>query len=259
MAGWQYPWSKQSIKTSERPRPADLVIQLAGREIPYKLVPRRAGWGEGFSVSVGLSGVRVSASSHYRRDDLEKFLNRHSVWLLKQVARVEERLSRIPQRFYLPGETFPLEGKEYPIEHRPVRGKSQVEFTGTCLRFHCREASGPKALKPILERFLKAHGHDRFREKVQHYARQMNLKPKGWVLRNQKARWGSCSPAGVLYLNWRLILGPPEVLDYIVIHELAHLAHGNHGERYWKRVAAHCPDYLIHRAWLKLHGDRLAF
>jgi predicted metal-dependent hydrolase len=236
------------------------VIVLSGKAIPYKLVPRRAGWGDGFSISVGLSGVRVSASSHARPQDLDAFLHRHSGWLLKQVGRMEERLSRIPSRRFQDGETFPLEGRDCVIEHQPhAKVRPVVEYREGRLRFYASPSSTSDSLRQALEKWLKAYSAGRFDERVAYWSGRMGLKPAGWALRNQRTRWGSCSPAGVLYLNWRLILADPAVLDYIVVHEMAHLAHGNHGERFWKRVATHCPDYKVQKTWLKKHGDRLVF
>jgi predicted metal-dependent hydrolase len=79
------------------------------------------------------------------------------------------------------------------------------------------------------------------------------------AIRDQRTRWGSCSRAGNLNFNWRLILAPPAVLDYVVVHELAHRIELNHSARFWQIVARHCPDYATHRAWLRAHGATLRF
>lgn len=77
------------------------------------------------------------------------------------------------------------------------------------------------------------------------------------TIRDQKTRWGSCSARGTLSFNWRLMLAPPAVLDYVVVHELCHLTHMNHSPAFWQAVADVCPDYRIHRKWLKDHGHEL--
>lgn len=76
-------------------------------------------------------------------------------------------------------------------------------------------------------------------------------------VRNQRTRWGSCSARGVISLNWRLIQAPPEVCDYVILHELAHLVHLNHGPRFWALVERMCPDYRSAEAWLKRSGRAL--
>lgn len=77
------------------------------------------------------------------------------------------------------------------------------------------------------------------------------------TIRDQKTRWGSCSAKGTLSFNWRLMLAPPAVLDYVVVHELCHLTHMNHSKAFWALVESACPDYRTHRKWLKDHGQTL--
>lgn len=76
-------------------------------------------------------------------------------------------------------------------------------------------------------------------------------------VKDTRSRWGSCSPAGDLNFNWRLTLAPPEVLDYVVIHELAHRLEMNHGRRFWAHVNRHCPEHRAHRRWLRANGEAL--
>ena len=77
------------------------------------------------------------------------------------------------------------------------------------------------------------------------------------MVRCQKSRWGSCSSKGNLNFNCLLLLAPPDVMDYVIIHELCHRKEMNHSPEFWAEVARLMPDYEIHRAWLKEHGDRL--
>lgn len=78
------------------------------------------------------------------------------------------------------------------------------------------------------------------------------------TIRSQKTRWGSCSSKGTLSFNWRLMLAPPVILDYVVVHELCHLKHMNHSADFWKAVEAVFPDFRNARKWLKEHGNELA-
>ena len=79
------------------------------------------------------------------------------------------------------------------------------------------------------------------------------------TIRDQKTRWGSCSSRGNLSFNWRLMLAPPAVLDYVVVHELCHLEHMNHSKDFWQCVESILPDYKERRKWLKEHGQELTF
>lgn len=77
------------------------------------------------------------------------------------------------------------------------------------------------------------------------------------TIRDQKTRWGSCSAKGTLSFNWRLMLAPPTVLDYVIVHELCHLTYMNHSAAFWRKVEAVYPDYRTARKWLKDHGHEL--
>ena len=94
-------------------------------------------------------------------------------------------------------------------------------------------------------------------EKVSRYAMQMGVSYGRITIRNQKTRWGSCSAKGNLNFNCLLMLAPEKVLDYVVVHELAHRKEMNHSKQFWREVENVIPDYRDRRAWLKEHGNTL--
>lgn len=108
-----------------------------------------------------------------------------------------------------------------------------------------------KAITKRLIEWLKAKAHQILSEKVFHYSFLMNLKPKTLKITNSKTRWGSCSNRGIIRLHWRLVMLPNSVIDYVVIHELAHLKEFNHSKRFWNEVEKYCPDYIYQRVFLK--------
>ena len=93
--------------------------------------------------------------------------------------------------------------------------------------------------------------------RVAYYAEKLGVSYGKITLRQQKTRWGSCAANGNLNFNWLLILAPPEVLDYVVVHELCHLKHMDHSRNFWNAVADVMPDYNDHKKWLKEHGSEL--
>ena len=96
-----------------------------------------------------------------------------------------------------------------------------------------------------------------FEQKVRYYAGLMNVTYGRIAIRDQKTRWGSCSAEGNLNFNWRLIFAPAGVLDYVVVHELAHRKEMNHSARFWAVVEAYMPEYKKYRNWLKENGNIL--
>ena len=120
-------------------------------------------------------------------------------------------------------------------------------------------SSMPETLHAALESWYRRQGRHVFAERVAHWNAQFGFSHGRIAIRDQKSRWGSCSRQGNLNFNWRLLLAPLAVLDYIVIHELAHLKEGNHSPCFWALVAEKCPDYRSHRTWLRQHGPELRF
>jgi predicted metal-dependent hydrolase len=162
------------------------------------------------------------------------------------------------------------------IESRAVRvahGQS-VPYKGELLRLHANVAarSGVRLDRDVLWVDLRgddllihpveAWYRDRARESicllVADWAKRMNVRPSKISIRDQSTRWGSCSSRGSLSFNWRLVMAPPEVMEYVVIHELAHLVEPNHGTGFWSLLEGHCPRYLEHKRWLREYGPELS-
>jgi len=123
------------------------------------------------------------------------------------------------------------------------------------------EAIAQRQLQPILSgqelKDLANKAAAVLPEKVQRIAQSMDVTCGRITIRSQRTRWGSCSPKGDLNFNCLLMLCPEEVQDYVVIHELCHRKEMNHSSRFWAEVENYCPDYRIHRKWLKDNGGML--
>ncbi|MEE8638122.1 MAG: M48 family metallopeptidase [Candidatus Margulisiibacteriota bacterium] len=99
---------------------------------------------------------------------------------------------------------------------------------------------------------------NRIPERCKYFSDLTGLRPRSIRITEANKRWGSCGARGGLNFSWRLILAPPEVIDYVIVHELVHLVERNHSKHFWRRVAEVLPDYKIHRRWLKVKGYLLS-
>lgn len=111
--------------------------------------------------------------------------------------------------------------------------------------------------RAALERRYIAAAKEYFPKRVSYFQQFTGGSYSRITVRDQKTRWGSCSARGTLSFNWRLMLAPPAILDYVVVHELCHLTHMNHSAAFWRKVESVCPDYRTARKWLKDHGSEL--
>jgi predicted metal-dependent hydrolase len=121
--------------------------------------------------------------------------------------------------------------------------------------------SAPVQVVDVRDKALKAkyvHEANQIIEQIlQAVCPRLGRWPTGVTLKQQKTRWGSCGIDDRIHINWLLVLAPPGVLEYVVIHELCHLFYRNHGPRFWAKVKSCMPDYEIHERWLRQHGRTL--
>ena len=115
----------------------------------------------------------------------------------------------------------------------------------------------PARVPAKIAAYLKVRARDRLAAASDFYAAQLGRKVSQISLRDTRSRWGSCSPEGALMYNWRLIMAPPAVLDYVAAHEVAHLIEMNHSPAFWAVVARLYPRWQVQRDWLKRHGGAL--
>ena len=121
------------------------------------------------------------------------------------------------------------------------------------------EKSRPKPIEIpeyVTNQWLRTEGAARFQQKAAFWAARMNVTYGRITIRDQKTRWGSCSSRGNLNFNWRLLLMPEAVMDYVIVHELAHRREMNHSAAFWQIVETYLPDYRERRQWLKENGIR---
>ena len=117
-------------------------------------------------------------------------------------------------------------------------------------------AQNKKSYDDITVQYYKKRARKIMIEKVSELEKQMGVKVNQVSIRQQKTRWGSCSSKGNVSFNWKLILMPPNILEYVIVHELAHLKEMNHSSNFWKEVENILPDYRESRKWLKENGDK---
>lgn len=182
--------------------------------------------------------------------DAGNFLHTHLDW-------VRRHLRAVPKPVTLEnGEIVPFRGILHRIVFTGVRssdflvridetqmGAPRLVVSGTC-------EGAPRRLAA----WLTQRATEELDKRVRHHATRLGVRPKRIVLRDQSSRWGSCSTTRVLSFSWRLILAPPNVLDYVAAHEVAHLSQMNHGPKFWSLVAKTMPQMEEARAWLRVYG-----
>lgn len=197
--------------------------------------------------------LRISASK------IESVVRRRAGWILRHEA---DAARAAHERRFVSGESLPYLG-------RLVRmWMHEDDVSRVELRFHHWqfEVTVPSRITARRRRGAIARAFEHwYRERALTYlhrrssvlATRLGVRPAAVLVRDQRRRWGSCSPEGVLRFNWRLVMQPPALIDYVVVHELAHLRSRTHGAEYWSHVAMLVPDHRVRRTQLRELGHQL--
>ncbi|MEW6400572.1 MAG: SprT family zinc-dependent metalloprotease [Chloroflexota bacterium] len=194
--------------------------------------------------------LTVRAPMHAAKQEIESFVLKNSGWIGRTRQRMISLLVR-PKQF-VEGESFLLLGSSSDLKLVPSQ-RPALKFENG---FLLSRSAGERA-KGIFIRWYKIRAFEIICERVGEYAKQHDFSPKQVKITSAKTRWGSCSPNGTLNFTWRLIMAPMEVVDYVVVHELAHLRVKNHSRKFWKLVESILPGYKLQRKWLRDHGHEL--
>ena len=201
--------------------------------------------------------IRVYAPKWMRLRDIDQMVRERADELLEMGRSVDRRMDEDRRNHPVSeGATILIEGAPHIIRLRKgARSGGTVECGE--LRLTLPEPENDPAVRGVIRAVLSARALERIRQRVDHFAPLVGVCPGRIAIREQKTRWGSCSSKGNLNFNWKLIMAPPQVLDYVVIHELCHLHEFNHSPRFWSLVRRQMPDYIAWKKWLDNHKDDL--
>lgn len=169
----------------------------------------------------------------------------------------------MPQkRTFASGDTLPFRGEEFTlrvVEHDGRRTKITIAENELLVYIHrsLPPAMHNKEISTRLEQWYKRMARETFTEIAEYFKTRLGVDYNALRIKEQKTRWGSCSQKGNLNFNWKLVMAPIEIIDYVVVHELCHLVHMNHAKDFWRLVEGQLPDYQQRKRWLKENGAKL--
>lgn len=201
--------------------------------------------------------ITVRAPFHTYRAAIEAFLSNHKQWIfthyIQQLARLNKAVSAgNTLKTVQSGDILRFYDKEFTLQisRIPPCNHASVYVKGNNLMIDTPETSSD-ILYDCIAGWYKKNGKSVFIKRADYWAALMHVSYKNLSLKEQKTRWGSCSSLGNLNFNWKLLLMEPRLLDYVVVHELAHLREMNHSAAFWKIVEVCIPDYRECRNALK--------
>lgn len=223
------------------------VLRVGDLELELRGSPGR----KTLQLTVDRDGeVVLFAPSGCSPDRLKAFVEEKRSWIFRKVA--EKELVRVPpaKKEYVTGEGFPYLGRSYRlqlVDDQSVRVKLESG------RFKMLRSAAPDGERHMAS-WYRSRGEQWLAARVDRVASRIGTQPGGVAVRELGYRWGSCGKGGVISFHWRTVLLPPRIVDYIVVHELAHLAEAHHGAAFWRTVERGVPDFAARKQWLVEHG-----
>ncbi|WP_281092526.1 M48 family metallopeptidase [Fusibacter bizertensis] len=213
------------------------------------------------TIEIGVeppNAVSVVAPEEIDDDILIKHVKSKAKWIVQKLYEIKEIQSQHIDREYVNGEAFMYLGRNYTLEivddqslKKPVTKLFQGKFI---IYTPTREST---KLKASMVGWYRHKTLEKVNERIVFYQKYFDLKPADVRVKEQKKRWASCTSKGELIFNWRCVMAPSWVLDYVVVHEMCHLQVMDHSKEFWSLVERIMPDYDNRRKWLRNYGIRM--
>ena len=219
-------------------------LRYGVREIRYEIVRRRRKTLE-IAVTPDASVV-VVAPLNVPVDAIEAKLKKRSAWITRQQRYFSQFLPRTPERCFIAGETHLYLGRQYRLKVVPHFQKC-VKLTRSFIIVQTHHPNSPEVTRDLMEEWYREQAQVTFRERLEaclgSFSAPETYRPKGLIIRQTKKRWGSMSPSGRLLLNLRLVQAPVDAIDYVITHEICHMAEPHHGATFFNLLEEVMPDW----------------
>ena len=239
------------------------TIHFGALRINYRL--RRSGRKKTLSIAVDpIEGVIVTAPRELDADRIHAMISRRAAWIASKLREIGDLSSDVGVREFVSGESFPYLGRNHRlklIRRRGARTTVRVQRG----RFEVRvdsllsEWKQTETIRDALSNWYRQHAEDRLAERAVALSSRLGVSPPTILIRDQQRRWASCDSRGRVRVNWRIVMAPMKLVDYVIAHELCHLIRRDHSPAFWKLLRTVLPDYQARRARLKREGARFSF
>lgn len=231
--------------------------------LTFDYIIRRSQRAKKIRLIVTPEKIEVVAPVRAPEKIIHDFVSQNQEWVkstLYKVKQEKKNIKRLAPERYIDGVLIPFKGKQVPVRLKQTLSNAvDVEFDGNEFSVFLPNLTegNSELIRVSLIDWMKKQACQDVESYVKLYAKKYNLYPRYVRVKTQKSRWGSCGIHNDINLNWLLILAPPDVMAYVVVHELCHIKERNHSSRFWALVAVHFPSYQEQRNWLKINGSSL--
>lgn len=233
-----------------------MVITQNDKTIEFNIIYKKR---KTFGIYIDIYGnIEVRVPKDAKELQITQMVEERFEWIIKKSNEMKERSKGYSKKTYVQGEKFMYQGQEYPIEVIETDGpdKNNAVLQEGILKVYVKTHEETQ-VQEALKRFYYQQCKALIDIRIRHYQGQIKIKPKSIRLADNKTNWGTCNSKRELTFNWRLIMAPVEVLDYVIVHELCHIIHMNHDRSFWRLVGKYFPDYEASQRWLALSNWKM--
>lgn len=220
----------------------------------YKVIRRERKKTASLQVSPS-NEVSIIVPLDLEESEIHKVVKQKTQWVLKKIRFNNEVKYPYNEKEYVSGEAFTYLGRNYRL--KVIEGdKNHIELKNG--RFDATITNATQAqIKDMLTTWYMQHAEIKLIERVRRFQSRLGVSCQGIKVKTLRRQWGSCTKDAMINFNWKIIVAPMTIVDYVVVHELCHLKYNDHSKQYWKLLERVMPDYLEHKEWLRVNGAML--
>lgn len=238
------------------------VFKIGTTRVPYR-VTRSSRRHRTISLAIGSQvGLTVLAPAETSLRVIEDVTRKRSSWVLRRLEEVRSAAAHMSTREFVSGETVLYLGQCYRLRvietDEPPRCKLIGRWLELAINPQPNKIERSAVMRSQITGWYRKRAQERLTEKLRYWGNCCGIKYGSFTVSSPEKRWGSCDPNNNIRINWRVMMAPPSLIDYVVAHELAHVIHKNHSEDFWCLLGSVMPDYDRRREELKHFGEHLA-
>lgn len=207
------------------------------------------------TVKVDEGKVSVVIPMNLSDSRIKELVTKKTRWIREKIL-LHRQSAPSKSKEYVSGESFTYLGRNYRLKVETGKTRS-VKLKNGKLIVTLPKKSSDK-IQEAMTQWYREHAEQKLREKSERYAKLIGVQPKSVSIKTFKSRWGSCHKNGDVQFNWKIVIAPNRIVDYVVVHELCHMMQHNHSPNFWKCVEKYFPEYLECKEWLMNNGKYLS-
>ena len=234
-------------------------VQFGNRNISYNIVysDRR----KNATLSVyPLKTVEISVPANLERERIQNLVRKKAEWVMKQILWFDEIVQTASVKEHVNGESYLYLGRQYRLKIIKNREKPQASLEGKYLAVTLPGKTPEKREKAIVKaaiwKWYREQANVTMRESIKTYSEKLGIKEPKFRIKNQEKRWGSCTEKNALNFNFRIAMAPVSLLNYVVAHEMCHINHKHHSNKFWESLRIIMPDYEERKERLRREGSQ---